>query len=117
MRLGGLIGLPKAGDYRFTIEGGAGDDVRLFVDGKLLINQKKFSGRAAAKEVHVANKAGPVHYRIEYVYRTSFCGKLLMRNPNPSLTECSVTHGDASSTTKADRLIGGCNLPEKASAS
>jgi hypothetical protein len=70
VRLGGVVELPAAGDYRFTLEGVSGDDVRVVVAGKTLIELKKFNGKATSKRVHAAKSAGPVPYRIEYAHRT-----------------------------------------------
>ncbi len=78
VRMGGVIELPIAGDYRFSIEGVAGDDARLIVAGKTLFDLKKFTGRATSKAVHVAHSAGPVAYRIEYAHRSGN-GKLKLQ--------------------------------------
>jgi hypothetical protein len=89
VRLGGVIGLPAPGAYRFSIEGVSGDDVRIIVAGKTLIDLKKFPGRAISKEVHVAGAAGPVPYRIEYAHRTG-SGKLRLLWQTPGAKPAPV---------------------------
>ena len=66
IRMGGSVTFPSAGLWTFSIEGVAGDGACLWVGGTKVLEVKKLDGVALAKLPYLADKAGPIPYRLDY---------------------------------------------------
>lgn len=70
VRMGGRIVFPVPGQYTFSIEGAAGDDVELFFNGSKVLTAKDLNGVATMPNPRVVSAGSTVDYRLDYRHRT-----------------------------------------------
>lgn len=67
VRMRGEMVAPAAGRYLFSLEGAAGDDAELFVNGKKILGARNLKGAVVAGEPVEASK--PLQYRFDYRHK------------------------------------------------
>jgi hypothetical protein len=70
VRMGGRIRFPAPGEYTFSIEGAAEDDVELFLNGSKVLAANRLKGAAMMPKAIVVSDESTVDYRLEYRHRT-----------------------------------------------
>lgn len=70
VRLGGRIVFPSAGQYTFAVDGAAGDDAELSVNGKSILRVRGMGATASASEPVTAVRGEAMPYRLEYRHGT-----------------------------------------------
>ena len=69
-RLGGRIVFQQAGEYTFSVEGAAGDDAELVLNGSKILVAKNLTGVAKATAPITVAAGAEMSYRLEYRHRT-----------------------------------------------
>ncbi|MEO5714988.1 MAG: PA14 domain-containing protein [Luteolibacter sp.] len=70
VRMGGRIVFPTTGEYIFSVEGAAGDDVELFFNGSKILGAKDLNGGAVTSGPVTVSAGESVDYRLDYRHRT-----------------------------------------------
>lgn len=70
VRMGGRIAFPASGQYVLSVEGAAGDDVELFVNGAKVLVANPLNGVATMPKAMTVSAGSTVDYRLDYRHRT-----------------------------------------------
>jgi hypothetical protein len=70
VRMGGRIRFPAPGEYTFSVEGAADDDVELFLNGSKVLAANRLKGAATMSQAIVVRDESTVDYRLGYRHRT-----------------------------------------------
>lgn len=89
VRLGGRIVFPSAGSYTFSVDGAAGDDTELTVNGKIILSAKDMRGTARASETVTVRAGEAMPYRLEYRHGTG-TGTLRLLWESPAMPRQAV---------------------------
>lgn len=70
VRMSGRITFPVSGSYKLSVEGAAGDDFELFLNGRKVLSAGGLNGVATMPEGIAVNAGSSVDYRLDYRHRT-----------------------------------------------
>lgn len=70
VRMGGRINFPAPGEYTFSVEGAAGDDAELFINGAKVLVANPLNGVATMSKTTTVSAGATVDYRLDYRHRT-----------------------------------------------
>jgi len=89
VRMATRIAFPKAGTYRFSVEGAPGDDVTLFVGGKKLMEAKRLAGIVTSSLPVTVSAGQSLNCRLEYRHGSE-PGRLRLLWESPDLARGPV---------------------------